>query len=145
MSKKIVCSCHEPIGISKDYEQPWSDTYLSWTGKPGRKKYGLAPTLIGKQAAIQDYKISCWLLEKYPDVKDYQDEKTQLESIIRVLEEEKTYVIIDVEKDLPTVYTYKDYINRKEAENMISELMKFKDYYDIKCKWKRVKIYVIPT
>ena len=142
MPKKIVCKCHEPIGISKKYKQPWSDVYISWTDKPGRKKYRLAPCLVSKPFAEADLKTNLEIQEKYKSL-DFQTDIDECRSAIDWLEN-FDICVHNPNNSFPNIYTSKDYIDRHEAEKMIAELMKFYGYQNIKCKWKRVKLFVIP-
>lgn len=142
MPKKITVKCHGPIALSKKHSSPREYVWLSWTDKPGRKKYYLAPCLVGKSALESDLKISHELKEKYKD-DFYDDEISQYESALYWLSHGD--ILIDkLESYFTDIYTNKETIDRQEAEKMIAKLMKFYGYNNIVCKWKRPKIVVIP-
>jgi len=143
MPKKITIRCHEPIGVSKKYGQPWSDVYISWIDKPGRKKYYLAPCLVSKVALEYDLKSNLEIQKKYNDDL-FKEEIEEYRNALSWLEDFDVY-IHNPSNSLTNIYTSKDYIDRAEAEKMIAEFMKFYGYSDIICKWKRIKFYVIPT
>jgi len=142
MSKKITVKCHGPIAANRKYKSLWEDVWLSWTGKPGRTKYYSAPCLIGKLNAEDDHELNLDCVKKYPET-DWDDEIAQSKSAIEAISRGEIY-IDDPKSDIPNVYTSKDLIDRKEAELMIAEVMKLHGFKEIRYKWIRPKIVVIP-
>ena len=57
MSKEIKVNCRGQISISSKYESPWEDVWLSWKGKPGRKKYYSILRLSSKTECESKLKI----------------------------------------------------------------------------------------
>jgi hypothetical protein len=58
MPKHVTIRCYDPIARDKFARQPWSDVWLSFTAKPGRKKYCFAPTLVSK-VALERFSNEC--------------------------------------------------------------------------------------
>jgi len=140
MPKKITVKCYGPIGINKTYQSSWEDVWLSWTDKPGRKKYYLAPCLCSKTDLKRDYQIELELKED-----GILSFLKQTEDALKFVNNNKIYVYVHNDyKNIPTIYSPKDFIDRAEAERMISEVMKLHGYDSIICKWKRPKTVIIP-
>lgn len=142
MPKKITVKCYGPISINSEYKSPWEDIWLSWTDKPGRKKYYCGPTLICKPTLESDLKISLECKKDYID--GFDKEIEEYTNALAILKHIDIYIPM-FNDDIPNIYTSKDYINRQEAERMIAELMKVYGYNDIVCKWKRSKFVIIPV
>ena len=58
MPKLITVRSYDPIAADKNYRQPWSDVWISFTGKPGRKRFRFGPTLVALPALIQDVELA---------------------------------------------------------------------------------------
>lgn len=142
MPKKITVRCHGPIALNKKYHSPWEDVWLSWTDKPGRKKYYLAPTLCSKPTVVQDQEINFECQKEHPDL-DYKDDIIETAKALDSINQGEIY-IDNTNSKIPNVSTPKDYINREEAERMIAEVMKLHGYESIICKWRRPKFIIIP-
>jgi len=141
--KKITVDCHGPIAVSKKYQSPWEDVWLSWTGKPGRKKYYLAPCLISKPYAESEHEWNLKYSKEHPDP-FWEEELKQYVIILKTLESNEIY-IEDINDDISSIYTQKDFIDRNEAEKMIAFFMKLHGFNAIRCKWNRPKFIAIPT
>ena len=143
MPKKITARCHGPIAASKKYSSPWEDVWLSWTGKPGRKRYYLAPTLVSHYDIRIELEINQELQAKYGS--SYDSDVEEYTEILKYLDHQPYYHLPD--DKFPTVFTSSEAINRKEATRMIEYLMRSLGFNDIICKWKRLKHnrMIIPT
>lgn len=147
MPKKITVSCCGPIALGKrnNYEVPWEDVYLSWSGKPKGKKYRIAPVIVSKTDAEHEYKLLKELQEENPDY-DFSEEINILENALKHIKEYNQIYIHDPNDPLCAIYTPKEYIDRKEAERMIRELMvNHYGFNEIICKWKRPRLVILPT
>lgn len=142
MPKKITVKCYGPIGHNKTYQSPWEDVWLSWTGKPGRKKYYLAPTLCSKTSTIYDQEINIECKKRNPNI-DFDDDIKETQKAIDSINNGIIY-IDNPKSKLPNISSPKDYIDRAEAERMIAEVMKLHGYDSIICKWRRPKFVIIP-
>lgn len=138
MPKKILVRCHSPLAVDRKCDVEWSDVWLSWTDKPGRKKYYLAPCLCSKSSLDLDIEVQNKCTADYPDL-DWRDETEMLAKASEAVGAGRIY-IEDSPNGTPTIYSPMEYINRDEAERMIAEVMKLHGYNDIVCKWKRTKI-----
>lgn len=130
MPKKIKVSCCGPIAFSKKHQSPWEDVWLSWTEKPGRKKCSIAHTLIGRAD-----------LER---TLEYDEDGTKELKTALVHAKNGCYFVAPFE-NMSNVYTPKEFIDREEAERMISKVMKEYGFKSIVCKWLRQKLLIIPV
>jgi hypothetical protein len=138
VAKLITVRCYDPIAVDKTYRQPWSDLWISFTSKPGRRRYAFAPTLVSLPALKQDLQMAL-------DVNDAA-EAADCERIMQLLNEDDG---LDIERganeDQPTIYTSREYIDRAEAQRMISYFLGTLGYANCRFKWLRPKIVLIPV
>lgn len=141
--KLIHCRCHEPIGLSKEAQQPWSDVWIRYTDKPGRKKVCYGPTLVSKGALKRDLDFEREFQAENPE---YADEKEirEMEEVLRRLENEPVVIGDDWQHGTPTIYTANELIDRKTAEQMLSAMMAGLRFQSVRFKWKRPKFVVRP-
>lgn len=149
MPKKINIYCSGPISISKKYKSLWEDINLYWRIKPGRKnqKY-ICPTFISKtdlKNEINNVKEMLNEKEENKDIIEFLNQEKQfLEKVLKELEKEKIFIEESKDKELPIIYTFKDYLNKNEVERMSKKLLN--EYYDLNnvvFKWKRPKFFVL--
>jgi len=143
MPKKITVRCLGPIAASTKYSSPWEDVWLSWTGKPGRKKFYLAPILVSHYDTRIELEINKKLQAEHGSL--YDNDVEQYTEILKILDHKPYYHLPD--NTFPTVFTSSEVINREEATRMIEYLMRSLGFDDIMCKWKRLKHnrMIIPT
>ncbi|MBN1569114.1 MAG: hypothetical protein JXA73_14790 [Acidobacteria bacterium] len=144
MPKKIRVSCYGPIAVSRRYRSPWEDVFLSWTGKPGRRKYHLMLSLISRKVAERDHQEDTMSPVQSHDAKS-SDLMRQSGPDIEAIALGKIHVIMNGSDNLPDVYTPKEYIDRAEAERMIAVVMRLHGFDSIRCKWKRPKFIITPV
>ncbi|MFW6242878.1 MAG: hypothetical protein ACOC2W_01855 [bacterium] len=142
MPKKITVGTWSPIAVHKWYESIWDDVQLSWSVKPGRSVRKISPMLGSKKDAENEYKDLIDMQNESSDF-DYSEEINNIKKIIDYMNEYNEIYIEDPDDPITEVYTPKDYIDKKEAERMIAKLMKHYGFDEIRCKWKRPKIFVI--
>lgn len=136
MPKKITVKCYGPIAVGREHRSSWEDVWLSWTGKPGRKKYYLGPTLVSRTALEQDHQINIKCR--------FNDEIVRTSEVLKQVLAGNSWVDWS-NPNIPTIYSPKEWIDRDEAERMIGELMLHHGFTSIRCKWKRPKMIIIPT
>lgn len=141
--KKIIVNCHEPIAIDKKYDQTWSDVYLRFKSKPGKKVYLYNITLISKISFDEDVDIIKKSAEKYKELNFSQElEKNQL------IEDYLTKGIIYVDNGNDNsydIYTPTKWINRTEANRLLNYFLnKIGHSSNFKFVWKRPKLIVTP-
>lgn len=138
--KEVIINCYEPIVIDNNYQQLWSDIYIKYKAKPGRRTYYKAPTLISKVCLEEDIAscsnntINMRMLEYLKNV------KTLLDWGVSFVVQNSSWV----EKNRPHIYTNKEYIDKYEANRLIIEYMKFLGFRNIKLKWKHPEIIFEP-
>ena len=140
MPKEIKVTCWGSIALSDKYKSYWEDVWLTWKGKPGRKKYYLGPCLCSKTEAESELSVSIECQKKHPNIdwsKDIKISKKSLESI-----NNGEIYIDDVNSKIPNVYSPKELIDRKEAEKMISKLLKIYNIKNVKYDWIKPKVLV---
>ena len=142
MPKEIKVKCYGPITLSSNYESPWEDVWLSWKGKPGRKKYYLGPCLSSKTDAESEHEINLECQEKHPDI-EWDEEIEKSRETLEVINNGEIY-IDDNHSTIPNVYSPKEFINRKEAERMIVKLLETRGVKNIKCNWLKPKMIIVP-
>jgi hypothetical protein len=146
MAKHIQIQCHEPMAIDKTYRQPWADVWLQFTAKPARKKYKLAPTLISRPALERDLEIDVACQKENPDL-DYSAGIQRHRKILEYLTNGgDIYIDIEsIEKDMPNIYTTREYIDRTEAERMLNVFLRSLGYNSVQYKWIRPMIIITPV
>jgi len=138
VAKLITVRSYDPIATDREYRQPWSDVWISFTGKPGRKRCKFGPTLVALPALIQDVELA----RSSGDVAETRD----CERILRVLSRSNYYVEArSSEAGFPSIYTSRKYIDRAEAERMIAHFMSTLGVAACRCKWLRPKFTMVPT
>lgn len=140
--KLITIRCYGPIAVNKQYKSLWEDIWLSWTGKPGRTKYYLGPTLLSKTEAYNEYELNLDCKKHHPEI-DWEDEIRKSQIAINSIEGDAIY-IEDPADEIPNIYSPREYIDRVEAESMIAAIMKSKGFDKIRCKWVRPKLIIVP-
>lgn len=149
--KHITLICYEPIAFDKDYKQGWSDVWIRFYQKRKRVKRG--PTLISKPDLKADLQFSMEFYEEnkheeWMQHKDGDVDSKEIEDVLEILKTKSEFVDLsnDKKNGIPGIYTSKDYIDKKEAERLITEYVKLLGYESshLKLKWKRSKFRVIP-
>jgi hypothetical protein len=146
MPKHVTIRCHEPIAWDRFARQPWSDVWLNFTAKPGRKKYCFAPTLVSKPVLEDDLRDAQEQQAKDPAPKHSKDVELA-EKVLAIFANGGKH-FVDVESSetfAPTIYTARPYIDRKEAEIMLGKFMRTLGYPDVTYKWLKPKILITPV
>lgn len=141
--KLIKCICHEPIAVSKTARQSWSDVWVQYTGKPGRKKVSWGPTLVSKSDLEHEIQFQIELKNKYP-FSFGGEELLELLDIEEKLKTQEVFISNDWDYGTPTIYTASDFIDRKEAEKMLTVMMRGLGFKNVRFKWLRTKVIVRP-
>lgn len=139
--KHVIAVCHGPIAFGPHYKSPWEDVWLRWKGKPGRRRYCSAPTLICRAELVAD-------LERHRErrksrAKSCAADLAHDEAILHALEA-SPYVVDDW--DPPNVYTRAVGLDRAEAERMLAFLLERR--YGVmspKFEWKKTDFCITPT
>lgn len=138
MPKLITVRSYDPIAADRNYRQPWSDVWISFTGKPGRKRYQFAPTLVALPALIQDVELARY--------SGRADEIADCERILKVLSATDFYVEArSAEAEFPSIYTSRKYLDREEAERMLAYFMGTIGVASCRFKWRRPKFTMVPV
>ena len=139
MPKLITVRSYDPIAIDRKCRQPWSDVWISFTGKPGRKKYKFGPTLVAFPALIQDVELARYFSKA--------DQIADCEKILKSLAVNGDLYIETIHSGLayPSIYTSRKYIDRAEAERMIGFFMRTLGFASCRFKWLRAKFTMVPT
>jgi hypothetical protein len=146
MPKHVTIRCYDPIARYKLARQPWSDVWLSYTAKPGRKKYCFAPTLVSKPVLEDDLRSAQEQQAKDPSSKHVEDVELA-EKVLAIFASGGKH-FVDVESSeafTPTIYTARSYIDRMEAEMMLGKFMRTLGYLDVTYKWLKPKILMTPV
>lgn len=155
---KVNVTCTGPIALSRKYSCIWEDVYINWNIKPGRKnKKYLAPTLMSRTDIERDIEL---LKKEQKSVgKSYgsninldevelceEDEIEYNKEILQELDKGNIFIQKDMDDSTPDVVTPKEYIDRDEAERMLTKLLEeWFGLKNIKFKWKRPNFVIIPT
>jgi hypothetical protein len=140
--KRILTICHGPIALGLQYKSPWEDVWLRWKGKPGRRRYSSAPTLVCRAELIADLESDRCLQNKRSAASagDIEHDKAMLDEL-----ECAPYAVDDW--DPPNVYTRANGINRAEAERMLAFLLERRyKVLNPKFEWKKKTGFcIMPT
>ena len=144
MPKEIKVTCWGSIALSDKYKSYWEDVWLTWKGKPGRKKYYSILRLSSKTECESKLKIKLEYQKKYHYL-DYINEIDVCEKILTSINNGQIYIDY-MYSNIPNVHSPKEFIDRKEAEVMIGVVLKeIYDIKNIKCNWLKPSIIIIPT
>ena len=144
MPKEIKVTCWGSIALSDKYKSYWEDVWLTWKGKPGRKKYYSILRLSSKTECESKLKIKLEYQKKYHYL-DYINEIDVCEKILTSINDGQIYIDC-IHSNIPKVHSPKEFIDRKEAEVMIGVVLKeMYDIKNIKCNWLKSNIVIIPT
>jgi hypothetical protein len=141
MPKHVTIRCHEPIARYKFARQPWSDVWVIFTAKPGRKKYCFAPTLVAKPTLEDDLR-SAQEQQAKDAASDYYAKEIEIAEKVLAIFANGGEHFVDVESseaNTPTIYTARPYIDRREAEVMLGKFMRTLGYPDVTYKWLKPK------
>ncbi|MFW6046953.1 MAG: hypothetical protein ACOCP4_04115 [Candidatus Woesearchaeota archaeon] len=144
MPKKITVKSVSPIAAHRWYETLWDDVFLSWSCKPGRSVYKIAP-MIGSRKDLEYQYEDMIKLQKNASDYDYSKEINDIKKALDYINSYNKIYIENPNDPITEIYTPREYIDKNEAEKMISELMKHYGFNEIRCKWKRPKMFVIST
>ena len=112
-NKRVLAVCYGPIAFGPHYKSPWEDVWLRWKGKPGRRRYYSAPTLICRAELVADLEHHRDRHKKRPEL--YAGDIAHDEAMLLALER-SAHVVDDW--DPPNVYTRAVGIDRAEAERI---------------------------
>lgn len=139
--KHVMAICYGPIAFGPHYKSPWEDVWLRWKGKPGRRRYYTAPTLICRAELIADLERHRERQKKRPKL--YVTDIAHDEAILRALEC-SPHAVDDW--DPPNVCTRAIGIDRAEAERMLAFLLERRyGVLNPKFEWKRTDFCITPT
>lgn len=163
--KLVRCCAYEPIGVSTEAEQPWSDTWVTITDKPGRRKYHYGPTIIGRYALQSDIDIQREMIAEGPhtggigeephritwtitdeDIEKQRLHLAELEAIAARLDAGEPMVIDEgCGKGLPEIYCRERAITRAVAEQAVAVLMVHNghNHGSYRFKWKRQGWFIV--
>ena len=141
--KRVLVRCYEPIAVDWDYRQPWSDVWIRYKARPGRRVYGFAPTLISRREWMFNLQEA---QDEARTSKKAQTEVKRLESVVARLQTYAAYVEIDgPDSECPNIYSAAEWIDRREAETMLRAFMALRGFRRIKFLWSRPRLIVQPV
>lgn len=139
--KHVIAVCHGPIAFGPHYKSPWEDVWLRWKGKPGRRRYYSAPTLICRAELVADLEWHHRLPKKGAQLQS--SDTAHNEAMLQALER-SPHVVDDW--DPPNVYTRAVGIDRAEAERMLAFLLECRHgVLNPKFEWKKTDFCITPT
>lgn len=149
---KVNVLCTGPIAISRKYCCTWDDVWINWNVKPGRKnKKYLAPTLMSRTDIERDLENH---KKEFEELKEKESDdivfiETEIEydkEILQELDKGNIFIQKDMDDLIPDVVSPKEYINKDEAERMLTKLLEeWFGLKNIRFKWKRPKLVVTPV
>ena len=87
--KRVRVTCYEPIAVHPTYRQPWADVWVTFTAKPGRRRYEFAPTLLSRPELDVDLSDA---REEANSPDSSPGEVERLENIATALETQRIFV-----------------------------------------------------
>lgn len=163
--KRVLVRCYEPIAVDPTYRQPWGDVWIRFKAKPGRRVYTFGPTLISRPEVERDLEmhrrmqdpeeakeLDAWMEEmglRLPtdsaEPLDWSDKIAQDEALLTRLDREDLIVETLNDPGIPNLYTPAEFIDRAEAERMLASWMAGMGHRQVKFKWLRPELIVIPA
>jgi len=141
MMKQIQVRCHEPIAIDPTWKQGWSDVWLRWKWNPKRSCRAFL-TLVGRIELLSDMETTKRCLDDSSDL--WYHFRCELDEQERMLASLSRNEMVYNTGSL-TVYTRNDWINRAEAERMISLYLTTENIWYPKFVWKRPTHIISPV
>lgn len=141
--KRVVCRGHCPIFVEPDYPQPWADVWVRFKGRPG-KVFTFGPTLVTKRELEVDLMLDEQVQAEHPEF-DYSEEINDNRKALDGLAADDIVVGPVSPYGTPSIYTTKDFIDRREAERMLAKFIGTFGYRNLKFIWKRPKIIACPV
>ena len=150
--KQVRAICHDILNDGRS-QVGWSDVWIQFTTKPNRKiaRYGL--TLIGKKDLASDIYLDKQCIERAKTkddlelVKEFEQSLTEQKNLLETLKYSK-FAVDDIKNpyQTPSVYIYKDYFDKQDANQMIDYFMRQLGFRGAKVKWQRdkSKVRLIP-
>jgi hypothetical protein len=164
-AKTVRCMTSEPISLDPHYRQYWADVWIQFKTGPNNRHYH-APTLISLGDIQKEIDSNIWGLEYYKNpetVKEYNeanqkhgreifkditaedmyqhcvDDKVKNENLLEKTLKKGMWIDPNYgkNKNIPSIYTSNEYIDRFEAERMLRLYMNSLGYKNVKFRWKR--------
>lgn len=129
--KRVCVECDEPIVVGPDWPQPWSDVFIRFKVRPGRREPRYGPTLYSRP------ELRAWIAHDlaYGDLREVD----RLGAVEARLDREGIVVSREPGKlGIPDVFTTADAITRSEANRMLAILMREMGYGACKFAWRRL-------
>ena len=141
--KRVLVRCYESIAVDRDCRQPWSDVWIRYKARPGRRVYGFAPTLISRRELKFTLRQA---QEEARTSEEAQVEVKRLEGIVARLQKSAVHVEIDgPDSECPNIYSVAAWIDRHEAETMLRAFMALRGFRRIKFLWSRPRLIIQPV
>ena len=117
------------------YRQPWADVWVTFSGKPGRRRYEFAPTLLSRPELDLDLSNA---KDEANSSSEYSGHIARLEKIVAVLRSQRVYVDPAYPNPYyPNVYTAAPWIDRSEAEAMLAYFLRALGIPRVKFAWQK--------
>lgn len=143
MRKHVQVFCHDQLGLNTFDKVPWSDCWLRWKNKPGRKVYRASPCLVCVAEVHQDLQMHAEIRASHNEPEWYLDDDADSRALLEMLQTEP-FACTGTGAGL-TIVTPARGFDRAEAERMLSWWMaREHGIRNIKFDWDKPKIVVCP-
>jgi hypothetical protein len=152
MPKLINVKCHEPVALPnrEDIRQGWSDVWLEFTVKPGRKKERICVCLVSRGRLIKDIDFEKSFIVNYP--KYFNESKVLLDDYELILNNldlaggGSVFVDEYVYDTSITIYINNEVLSRNTIESVLDSYLceKF-GFESCKFKWERPRFITTPV
>lgn len=130
MTPLVTVRCAEPIGQDPHYRQPWSDVSIAFDGPVQAGRRELEPTLISRPDLERHLEMHRRSGHDPESVRLYEAAKRALDGGARFYLQPNT-----AHEFGPTIYTSGEYVDRAEAERMVSFLLATLGISDPQYEW----------
>jgi hypothetical protein len=143
--KRVLVRCYEPIATDPSYRQPWSDVWIRFKARPGRRIYKYGPTLISRPELHLDLRRARERAAEEASEEAAAD-LADNERIDALLKTVPIYVHTGYPEPLyPNIYTTADWIDRREAEKILQALMTELGFGRVKFVWRKTRFVIHPV
>lgn len=141
--KRVLVRCYDPIAVDPTARQPWSDVWIRFTSRPGRRTYQYGPTLLSRPELRHDLRA---VREDATIGESTPVSIPLLEGIDRILDASPIHVdLAGSGQGFPNVYSSAEWIDRREAERMLQALMTVLGFGRVKFVWMKTTFRLHPT
>jgi hypothetical protein len=143
--KRVTVTCWEPMAVDPTAQQLWGDVWIRFKARPGRRAYSFGPCLCSRKDLERD--LAGFDSDAGATLADFSEDIAYVHSVLETLRNQPFWFNPDDDmsrRGTPNIYTATDWIDRAEAERMLTYFMSTLGHHNPRFHWKRPKIIFQP-